>query len=199
MMMKIAKEYIEHIVVVKGKFEHISFAKYEKGININILDIVPPEPAKLPVLVEEALSFGFFENSVEINYCNIDLNDKIKNVKTRSIMLPCHATSITTSLIWSGTVYYLDQKPELNSKEIHELTLIGCDLSLEIFEEIYNSTPPFINICPKRLLKEQNIDGPTILRCCSINEFEPSNNIAFVPWGARIIEVGEALEYLIGQ
>jgi hypothetical protein len=197
LMIEVAKEYDGDIVVVKGKFEHVSFVSYEKGIYINVFDVAPPYPVKLPYLIEEVLRSGFINGAVEINNIVIDINDLIKNVTTGSLMMPCHVSSITSDLSWSGNIYYLDRNPDLPEKEINDVTLIGCDSSLRIFEEIYNFTPPFINICPGILLKELQITGPTILRCCGINEFEADNGTALVPWGASINDIGEALEYLI--
>jgi len=196
LMMNIAKEYNGLIVVVKGKFEHVSFVKYEKGININVLDVAPPYPVKLPYLIEEVLGSGLINSAVEVNDIILDLNDIIKNVKSKSVMLPCHVSSIS-DIKWSGDIFYLDRNPDLPENEINHLTLIGCDSSLKIFEEIYNFTPPFINICPKKLLEEQQVNGPTVIRCCGITEFEAYDNIALVPWGASITDVGEALEYLV--
>jgi len=175
-------------VVVSGQFNHVSFLSPDRLLRLRVIDVVPPAPSKLSVLVERALSCGLVELPIILEVVDIDLNEKEKQVQTGAVMFPCRASG----LLSYKDVYYLDETPDLEG----EVTLIGCDLSRRIFSSIYAKEPAAsIDICPKNLVKDEGV--PTIIKCCKVKEgHEINGNIASVPWGATTIEVAGALNAL---
>ncbi len=69
-------------VVVSGMFNHVSFLKVERVLRLRILDVVPPRPSKLSVLVGRALSTGLVELPIVPMVEDIDLNEMEARVRT---------------------------------------------------------------------------------------------------------------------
>jgi len=184
----LASRYPGKTVVVSGLFNHISFLRPDRLLRLRVVDVVPPSPSKLSVLVERALSCGLVELPIILDAVDIDLNEKERQVQTRSVMFPCRASGLQSY----KDVYYLDETPDLEN----DVTLIGCDLSRRIFRSIYGKDPAAsIDMCPRNLVKDDGI--PTIIKCCKVKEgHEISGNIASVPWGATTLDVAGAMNAL---
>ena len=190
-MATIASQYPGKTVVVSGMFNHVSFLKPETLLHLRVVDVVPPAPSKLSVLVERALSCGLVELPIVLEIVDIDLNEKERMVQTGTVMFPCRASGLRSY----KNVLYLDETPEVPD----DVTLIGCDLSHRIFSSVYGREPAeSIDICPKNTVKEGGV--PTIIKCCKVKEgHEIKDNIACVPWGATTLEVAGALKALFPQ
>jgi len=182
-------------VIIKGKFEHISFVHKEKPTPLRIYDVVPPHPPKLKELVEGALGIGRIERPVKLVPSIVNLNTLARTCNTPAIMFPCFSSGIRCG----KRTLYLDQAPDLTPMEIDEITLVGCDLSLRTFVSLYGRKPTFVNICPKVELVGGEEQLVSVARCCEIDEgFERVGNVAYVPWGAKMKDVEEAILDLLG-
>ncbi len=181
-------------VVVKGKAEHVSFFIDEPPYDLTVVDVVPPRPSKLVGLLNTALETDLQDKYVKFKTVELDLNELAQKVSTKIVMFPCRASGLTSE----RRVLYLDETPNLTEEEISQVTLVGCSLSVRIFNAIYGREPPLINMCPMDLAKEKGLKGPILLKCCKVKEgFEPKGDIAVVPWGARAHEVLEAVRAVI--
>ncbi len=187
-MVRVAKGYHGKYVIVQGLFNHVSFIKAEDGMELEVFDVVPPEPSKLSVLVDRALVAGLVDLPIVPCVKVVDLNELERGVATPDVLFPCRASGITSK----REVLFLDETPEIT----REVTLIGCDLSKRIFQHIYRQRPAhFINMCPRDLAPK---DGKKrIVKCCRLREgFEIEGSTAMVPWGATVLEVAEAINSL---
>ena len=174
-------------VVVSGMFSHVSFLKADKLLDLRVLDVVPPSPSKLSVLVERALSSGLFEKPIIPEYVNIDIMEKERLVKTPGVIFPCRASGLGSE----KKFFYLDETPEIDV----DSTLIGCDLSRRIFQHIYRRPVESLDICPQNLAPKDNV--PIIVKCCKVKEgCTVEGNVASVPWGANMMDVVKALQAL---
>lgn len=176
-------------VVVKGMFSHIVFVKDLIPIYLEIVDCIPPSPAKLSVLMKKALDSNFVNLPIVTHETIIDITSKISKIKTEAVMFPCKASGIETGM----PTYYLDEGPELT----HDVTLIGCNLSRRIFMSLYRREVPFINICPVKYIPKNK---SCIVRCCEIKEYcVVGDNIVKVPWGADVPDVVEGIKTLFSN
>ncbi|HUT26457.1 MAG TPA: hypothetical protein VMW85_00205 [Methanomassiliicoccales archaeon] len=174
-------------VVVYGMFSHVSFLKTDHILDLRVLDVVPPTPSKLAVLVERALSSGHIEKPIVPHFVDIDIMEKERQVKTPGVIFPCRASGLTSE----KKMFFLDETPEIDV----ESTLIGCDLSKRIFAHIYRRPVESLDICPQNLAPKD--DMPTIVKCCKVKEgCAIEGNVASVPWGATMLDVVKALQAL---
>jgi hypothetical protein len=187
-MARTAMDHPGKFVVVQGLFNHTSFIKADDVMELSVLEVVPPHPAKLSVLVEKALAAGLVGPPVVPISEAVDLNDLVGEARTETVMFPCRASGITSGRI----VLFLDETPSLAG----ELTLVGCDLSKRIFQHTYRRRPThFVNMCPRDLAPR---DGKKrIVKCCKVREgYEVDGDLAIVPWGATVQEVAAAINAL---
>ena len=176
-------------VVIEGMFSHIVFIKDLEPMLLEVVDSVPPYPAKLGVLVKKALDSDFIDLPVIMHETVIDMVSKLKDVRTEGVMFPCKVSGIRTE----KPTYFLDSDPELE----HEVTLIGCNLSKRIFESLYRKDVPFIDVCPADNISGK---GKTIVKCCKVKEGHViEGNVAKVPWGATVPEIADAIKDLFSD
>ena len=177
-------------VAVKGMFSHISFISGIETVSLRVIDNIPPAPSKLGVLVDKALDTGFIDVPIIVEKQDIDLADKVAEVRTEGVMFPCRVSGLTADM----PVYFLDEAPGLE----HEVTLIGCNLSERIFRAVYGTDTKFINVCPLDNIVDDDVR--TIVKCCKVKSGHIiEGNIAKVPWGATIPEVVGALNALFSR
>lgn len=184
---RLVRQHGGRTVVVWGMFSHVSFLKADRLLDLRVLDVVPPSPSKLTVLVERALSSGLVEKPIIPHYVDIDIMEQEKLVKTPGVIFPCRASGLSSD----KKIFYLDETPEIDV----ESTLIGCDLSRRIFQHIYRLPVESLDICPQNLAPKDGM--PTIVKCCKVKEgCTIEGNVASVPWGATMMDVVEALKAL---
>lgn len=183
----VQERHPDKTVVMEGMFSYMSFVSGMRPLRLRGIDNVPPGPSRIRVLVERALSSGLVEHPVIPEFTDVDLEEKIRYVKTEAVMFPCRVSGMKAEIPY----YFLDRAPEVE----HEVTLIGCSLSNRIYRSVYGKDVPFINICPADAIPH---DGTkTIVRCCKVkNGHEIQGNIAKVPWGATVPEVIDAINAL---
>lgn len=193
-MLRAQARHLEDLVIVQGRFDQISFIDIRLPAEIRIIDVVPPSPPKLEILLEDLL--GDALELLDIDERRVNLSDLIADVIDDTIMLPCRATYEDLRLeTGNRKLLFLDQAPELSDGAKSSMALIGCSLSERIFKEIYGEDPRLINMCVRETIGSfAEDDIPTISRCCKVKEgVEIVNKAVFVPWGAGLCEVAEAL------
>lgn len=190
-LMQIAEKYQQDTVVVKGKYEHVSFIHGRGSLRLRVFDIIPPTPAKLHNMVEQALQLQNNSTPIEIIPEITDLQSLAATATTDNLIFPCNASHINQ--IPGKKVHFLDElnQPPPNS------TLIGCNTSLKIFKELYHHTPEmFIQFCPG----EKTSTDLFITKCCELKEgFKHVNGGVIVPWGAEFKDVTQALNSLLNN
>jgi hypothetical protein len=194
MMAEKAEQLGCYTLIVKGKFEHVSFVHHEKMQSLLVFEAVPPDPPKLTEIVKTALNSGNVKVPVIIIPKVMDLNDLAKKSEKDIIVFPCQASQLNDD----RRTLYLDELPEISKEDLSNAALIGCDLSLRIFKEHYGTEPEFHNFCPKKRAEEDDPEIKTLTKCCQVKEgYSLSNNTAMVPWGATQREVEDALNELL--
>ena len=188
-MVAVAQNHPEKTVIVQGKFEHVSFIQFEEPLELVILEVVPPKPPKVITLVSDLLKFISLPRAIKIVEKVVDISSMLSDGETDTFVLPCKASGLSTN----KKVLYLDENPKLDSDPEKNITLIGCDLSLRIFKEIYGFEPNFINICPAKLAEEYAKTQPVLIKCCAPKKFERRGNLLMVPWGATYSDLEDAL------
>ncbi|MDD1770660.1 MAG: hypothetical protein LUO79_06200 [Methanomassiliicoccales archaeon] len=187
-MARIALDHPGKTVVVRGMFNHVSFASSEEVIELRVTDVVPPRPSKLMTLLEKAFAAGLIDLPVIPVLEEIDLNALEKRVTTEVVIFPCRASGMLSR----KKVLYLDETPRVEG----EATLVGCDLSRRIYKSLYKNDPKFVNMCARDLKLD---DGrKRIVKCCKVRDgFEIEGATAIVPWGATVKEVADAVNALL--
>jgi hypothetical protein len=195
-MANAAKEMDCKTLIVKGKFEHVSFISDEEAVPLVVFEVVPPNPPKLVELVKSSINSGNVNHAVSVVPEIMDITKIVKGSKNPIIIFPCQASGLEGP----KNTYFLDQYPDISEEELKNVTLIGCDLSLRIFKSLYETEPEFYNFCPKKNAQDEKPKYYAIMKCCQIKEgYERIGNTVVVPWGATQREVEDALNELLTQ
>lgn len=189
-MARVADAHPGRTVVVEGLFGHVSFVMPNEIVRLDVLDVVPPRPSKLSVLVERALLSGLVHFPVVPRYEEIDLNELASGVRTPAIIFPCEASGLSSE----RKVHYLDQVPDV----VDEATLVGCDLSGRIFRTLYHRDIARVEMCPQELAPREG--RKRLVKCCRVREgYQIKDDLAIVPWGATVQEVADAINALLAS
>jgi hypothetical protein len=193
-MARAAEKMVCETLVVKGKFEHVSFIHKESPQALIVYEVVPPEPPKLIELVESALDSSNINHAISVIPKIMNLAKVAKTSENPNIVFPCKASGLDSE----KNTFFLDQIPHLSEDDIENTTLIGCDLSQRIFRSLYHKEPDFINFCPKFWVEKEKPKGYVLAKCCGIKEgHERHGDVILVPWGATMKEVENALNDLL--
>jgi len=197
-ILSVQSKYPDKLVVVQGRFEHLSFIDVRLPAKIGVIDVVPPKPSKLEVLIGDLL--GKSGSMIDLNVKVIDIGDLIAKISgDRKVLLPCLASHSDSDEL-GREVQYLDQSPEISDDELDSVVLVGCSLSQRIFQEIYGPTPVLSSICPVDNAGIAGSDMPIIARCCKVKSgVERNEHLFLVPWGATLGEVSEALRFALSH
>ncbi|RPJ79771.1 MAG: hypothetical protein EHM20_00415 [Alphaproteobacteria bacterium] len=155
-------------------------------LEIEILDVVPPEPSWLSLVVRRLETSGIF-GDLQVRFVEkiIDL----RQFEGKDTVFPCSASGLKGKCLDSDI---LTENGHL---------LVGCEISKTLFEMRFPELEySFINICP---FKSEIVvpSKPFITRCCrsensglvNISGFEG----AVVHWGASEYQVAEAIRNLV--
>jgi hypothetical protein len=176
-------------VVVRGRYEHVNFILDPDPVPLRIVEVVPPEPAKLVDQVERVLDLAEDLPPVDVRAEAIDLRDLAASVPADRYLFPCRGSGMDAP---GAIVEYLDTRPPRA-----DWVLVGCARSREIHEHFYGDEPPFVEMCPRELVGA--VDGPTLTKCCMLEErVERDGSLVVVPWGASLGEVREGLGIVLG-
>lgn len=184
-------------LIVHGKYEHVNFIYHPDPIVIRVVDVVPPEPAKLWTMAHQVLAFAEDLPAVELRLEPIDLVAMARAHPAESYLFPCQASGIDVG----APIYFLDTRPNW-----HAWTMIGCERCMQLHRHFYNREPVQVDYCPRNLTSAESAaataEGQELIltKCCLLETtIECEGNRAVVPWGANLRHVEEALRYLISQ
>ncbi len=176
-------------IIFTGLDKHVTFIHKPdlfSIIYIEILDVVPPEPSWLSMVVRRLETSGIF-GDLQVHFAEkvIDL----RHFEGPNTVFPCSASGLKGK--------YLDSNIFIENGHL----LVGCEISKTIFEMCFPELEySFINICP---LKSEILvpSRPFITRCCRSENSGLVNISGFegvvVHWGDSEYQVAEAIKNLV--
>ncbi len=155
-------------------------------LEIEILDVAPPEPAWLSQVVRRLEASGIF-GDLQVRFTEniIDL----RRFEGERTVFPCSASGLEGKCLDSDTL----------AEDGH--LLVGCEISKTLFEMRFPELEySFINICPFK--SEVVVPSKAfITRCCRSEKSGRVNIAGFegcvVHWGASEYQVAEAIRNLV--
>jgi hypothetical protein len=174
-------------VIFNGFDEHINFVHQpdlDAVIEIEILDVVPPDPSWLVYVIEGLERCGALGDlTVKFSKRILDL----RKFEGENVYYPCTASGLGKSL-------------DTDRVEIDNPCIIGCEVSREIFTAMYPEKEfQFLSTCPLKN-KELEPHGPFITRCCRSEMMGITTTKAhtgvIVHWGDGPPEIAEAIRSL---
>jgi hypothetical protein len=173
-------------LVVNGRYEHVCFLHRPAPIVIDVFDLSPPEPPRLLDLARRVLAYQPLPPTV-IRPRVQAISELVRDVSGRTLLFPCGVSQLKRDY----DAFYLDERPER-----HDWLLVGCERSREIHRHIYGEDCPSIELCPKRIFDARG--ALALMRCCLVEKrVELCGRVAFVPWGAELPLVEEAIAALV--
>ena len=178
-------------IIFTGLDKHVTFVHkpdLSSIIHIEILDVVPPEPSWLSMVVRRLEASGIF-GDLQVHFAEkvIDL----RHFEGPNTVFPCSASGLKGK--------YLDSDIFIENGHL----LVGCEISKTIFEMRFPELEYFfINICP---LKFEILvpSRPFITRCCRSENSGLVNISGFegvvVHWGDSEYQVAEAIKNLVNK
>jgi hypothetical protein len=175
-------------VVVRGRYEHVSFILDPRPLRIVVREVVPPRPAKLLDQARRILAVTEDLPPIELVGELVGMEDLVRAHPAAHHLLPCRGAG--TDVL--GPVSYLDERPSEQ-----DWTLIGCDRSRQIHEWFYGRGAPAVDICPLR----RNGSADLVLTKCCLREegVEHGDGWTAVPWGSSLDQVRAALVALASR
>jgi hypothetical protein len=173
-------------VVVRGRYEHVSFILEPMPLQVRIVETVPPSPPKLVDQVRRVLDVADDLPPLAIEPRLIDLHELATGRPAGHYLLPCRDGGVRPS---GARLDYLDERPPRA-----DWVLIGCARSREIHRWCYGDEPPTVDACPRVM-----VDGaaPTLTKCCLLEErIAVDGPVVSVPWGASLAEVRSGIDAL---
>ena len=170
-------------VVVEGKYAHVNFILNSDPIRLRVLDVVPPQPAKLVDQVRRVLDAAEDLAPIVIEPEVTDIHDLASENPAPDYLLPCRGSGIK---IPGSQVHFLDERPEPR-----DWVMLGCERSRDIHQWFYGQTAPSVDTCPRN----RSSDGATRLsKCCLLEaDIDVGSDGAVVPWGASLDQIKDAL------
>lgn len=176
-------------VIFEGMDRHITFVSnpsLHEVMEIEIIDIAPPEPPWLAFAIQRLVRSGIVgELNIRFATKLIDLR-LFEDGKT---VFPCYASELKGK--------YLDTDTDIEDNS----TLVGCDISKQIFDIRFpDLSYKHINMCP---LKTELYmpTKPFITRCCQSKKSGMVNingiDGAVVHWGASEYDIVDAIRMLV--
>jgi hypothetical protein len=171
-------------VVVKGRYEHVSFIVNPEPLRVVVQEVVPPQPAKLFDQVSRLLGVAEELPPMLPVAETVTFQELAARAPASRYLLPCRGSGVAVA---GAATAYLDQRPERR-----EWTLLGCARSRDIHEWFYGEQPATVEICPHR--RARDADAPVLTKCCLLEDrILCEDGLLVVPWGASLGQVREAL------
>jgi hypothetical protein len=176
-------------VIFTGTDKHVTIVHdpaLSDILEIEILDVAPPEPSWLSLVIRRLEASGIF-GDMQVRFAEriIDLRD----FEGKNTVFPCSASGLQGKCLDSDM---LTENGHL---------LVGCEISKTLFEMRFPGLEySFINICP---LKSNIVvpSKPFITRCCKSENSGVINISGFegavVHWGASEYEIALAIRNLV--
>jgi hypothetical protein len=173
-------------LIVEGLYSHVNFLHHPEPLVIRVVEVVPPEPAKLLALARKVLSYADDLPPIVLEPALVDLSAMARDHPAAAHLFPCRASG----LVGPGPTYYLDERPPHQ-----DWVLIGCERSRQFHHHFYGDEPPRVEMCPRCLVQPNG--QPTLLKCCLLEtKIEVEDHTAVVPWGATLQQVEQGLRAL---
>jgi hypothetical protein len=173
--------------VVEGLYHHVNFIWEPQPVRLRVLEVVPPEPPKLLEMARRVLSVDEKLPPVELVADLVDIRELARDHPADRYLLPCRGSDIDLP----AEADFLDERPPPQPG----WTLIGCERSRQLYEWFYGSQPQRVELCPRA---RAGPGGPVLGKCCLLERgIEETPDGCFVPWGATLEEVGQALRLLL--
>jgi hypothetical protein len=206
----------DETLIVHGKYEHVNFIDQPDPIVIRVVDVIPPEPAKLWTMVNQVLTMAEDLPPIELRYEPIDLIALARDHPATEYLFPCQASGIDVG----APIHFLDTRPVES-----DWTMIGCERCMQMHRNFYAHAPKTqVDFCPRTHLAlsvgsgvvstlpthnggRSRVNAPapttsslTLTKCC-LFEFdnELDGDVAIVPWGGNLRHVEQALKYLVSR
>ena len=178
------------VCVVEGRYQHVNFIVRACPLEVRLVDVVPPGPARLLDLARQAITIDEDLPPVRLVPELLDVRTLAARVPSAHYVLPCQGSGVDLP----GTVDYLDQRPARA-----DWTLVGCERSRQLHRWFYGDEPDRqVELCPDRLTPTDT-GARTLLRCCLLERgIRVEGQRAVVPWGTNLSEVQSALRVLTG-
>lgn len=175
-------------VVVRGRYEHVSFILDPRPLRIIVREVVPPRPAKLLDQARRILAVTEDLPPIELVGELVGMEDLVRANPAAHHLLPCRGAGADVP----GSVSYLDERPSEQ-----DWTLIGCARSRQIHEWFYGHGAPAVDICP---LRRAGLADLVLTKCCLREEgVEHGDGWSAVPWGSSLDQVRAALVALAAR
>jgi len=136
-------------IVVEGRYGHVSFLLNADPLVVRVVDVAPPEPAKLADQVSRVLDVA--EDLPPLVACEhiIDSRSLVTPADPAlagGLVVPCRGGGIEISDV---DVTYLDERPATAAA-----VLLGCERSQQIHRWFYGTDPAeVIDWCPRRIIE----------------------------------------------
>ncbi len=176
-------------IIFEGVDRHTTFVhqpSLDELMEIEIIDIIPPEPPWLAFAIQRLASSGI------LGELNIRFTTKLLDLRQfegENIVFPCHASELKGK--------YLDTDADIEDNP----QLVGCDISKQIFDLRFPGLSyKHINMCP---LKAELYmpTKPFITRCCQSKKSGMVNingtDGVVVHWGASEYDIVDAIRKLV--
>ena len=178
-------------VIFTGIDKHLTFVHKPDPsaiIDIEIVDVVPPEPSWLASVVRRLEKSGIF-GDLTIKFSE-NLTD-LRQFEGENTIFPCSSSGLQGKCLDCDVI------------EEHGKLLVGCEISKNLFESRFPEIEySFVNICPFKsdIFKPSK---PFITRCCRSEKsgIVTINDIrgAVVHWGASEFDVARAIWDLVSD
>jgi hypothetical protein len=176
-----------YAVVVKGRYEHVSFIVNPAPLRVVVQELVPPEPAKLFDQVSRLLAVAEELPPMLPAADTVTFQELAARAPATRYLLPCGGSGVAVA---GAATAYLDRRPERAP-----WTLLGCARSRDIHEWFYGEQPATVDTCPR--LRPRDAASPVLTKCCLLEDrIEREDGGVVVPWGASLGQVREALDAL---
>jgi hypothetical protein len=176
---------VSETLVVNGLYEHVNFIHRPQPLVIEVFDLSPPDPPRLLDMARRVLAHREFP-AIVVN-AHVQSIPALARDVTKPLLFPCGISQLKRMT----AAFYLDERPARQ-----DWMLVGCARSAQIHRHVYGDDCPRIELCPKHLFDERG--GLALMRCCMVEKrVELSGRAAFVPWGADLSLIEEALRALL--
>jgi hypothetical protein len=180
---------VSETLVVNGLYEHVNFIHRPQPVVIEVFDLSPPEPPRLLDMARRVLAHRDFPAIVvkaHVQSIPALARDVLPKLM-KPLLFPCGISQLKRTT----AAFYLDERPPRR-----DWVLIGCARSAQIHRHVYGEDCPRIELCPKHLFGARG--GLALMRCCMVEKrVELAGRVAFVPWGAELSLIEEALRALL--
>jgi hypothetical protein len=155
-----------------------------------VVEVAPPEPAKLFDLAKHVLSYADLP-PIRLELERIEIAALARQHPASEYLVPCRCGGLDDLGV---RVSYLDERPA----ERRDWVLVGCERSLQFHRHYYGDEPPRVEMCPRRLAGARS--KPTLLKCCLLEfDIQRDGQVVTVPWGTDLAMVERALRELTVQ